>query len=173
MALADAARDLPQHRVGATAPRSAAHERDHAEVARERAAVLHLDECAHAVEARVSLYTADRAHVAGDERGRLLAPLCDDEHVARQAAERFCREICTAAGDVDARVGTRCARRFLARLRKRLVRDAARVHDRDLCAVVALAVPVGEQALPHLVRVDVRDLAAEKADREARHGPEC
>jgi hypothetical protein len=31
---------------------------------------------------------------------------------------------------------------------------------------------VREQLLAHLVRVDVRDLAAEEADREARHGRE-
>ena len=52
----------------------------------------------------------------------------------------------------------RGARRFLAGLGQSLVRDAARVHDGDLRAVVALAVPVGEQALPHRVRVDVGDL---------------
>ena len=39
----------------------------------------------------------------------------------------------------------RGARRFLAGLGQSLVRDAARVHDGDLRAVVALAVPVGEQ----------------------------
>jgi len=31
---------------------------------------------------------------------------------------------------------------------------------------------VGEQPLPHVVRVDVRDLAAEEPDRERRHGTE-
>jgi hypothetical protein len=32
-------------------------------------------------------------------------------------------------------------------------------------------VPVGEEALPYLVRVDVGDLAAEETDGERRHLP--
>ena len=83
VALLDAAPDLGEHGVGAAAARGAAHERDHAEGAREAAAVLHLDERAHAVEPRVGLDAADRADVARDERGRLLAAARDDHDVLR------------------------------------------------------------------------------------------
>ena len=83
--------------------------------------------------------------------------------------ERVGGEVRAAAGDVDAPVRARGARGLLARLRDGLVRDAARVDDRDVGGAVALDVPVGEQPLAHLVRVDVRDLAAEEADGERRH----
>ena len=66
-------------------------------------------------------------------------------------------------------MGARGARGLLARLRHGLVRDAARVDDRDVGATLPLRVPVGEQPLPDAVGVDVGDLAAEKADGEARH----
>ena len=93
MALRDAALDLGEHRSGAAAARGAAHERDDAEVARERAAVLDLHERANAIEARVGLDAADRADVAGDERGGLLASLRDDDDVrgspAKPASPRF------------------------------------------------------------------------------------
>ena len=52
--------------------RGAAHERNHAEGTRERAAVLDLHEGANAVELRVGLDAADRADVAGDGLDRLL-----------------------------------------------------------------------------------------------------
>ena len=70
--LRDAPADLAEHRVGAAAPGGAADERNHAERARERAAVLDLDECPHPVEPRVRLHAADRAHVAGDRLDGLL-----------------------------------------------------------------------------------------------------
>ena len=103
VALLDAAADLAEHRVGAPAARRAAHERDHAEVAGERAAVLDLHERANAVEPRVGLDAADRADVAGDERRRLLGAPRDDGDVRRQARERVPREVRGAAGHVDAR----------------------------------------------------------------------
>src|SRR5205807_9898700 len=68
MTLVDAAPDLREHRVGAAAARRTAHEWDHAEVARERAAVLNLHEGAHAVDPRVRLDAPDRADVARHER---------------------------------------------------------------------------------------------------------
>src|SRR5439155_7617916 len=76
--LPDASADLGEHRGGAAAARRAAHERDHAEVARERAAVLDLHERAYAIEPRVGLDTADRADVAGHVCSRLLGALRDD-----------------------------------------------------------------------------------------------
>ena len=72
MALRDAAPDLAEDGVGAAAAGGAAHERDHAERARERAAVLDLDERADAVEPGVGLDAGDRADVAGDRLDRLL-----------------------------------------------------------------------------------------------------
>ena len=141
VALRDAARDLAQHGVGAAAARRAAHERDDAEVARERAAVLHLHERAHAVEPRVRLDAADRADVAGDEGGRLLAALRDDDDVLGQSGERVAREVRAAARHVDAAVRARCARGFLARLRDGLVRHAAGVDDRDVGAASGSTCP--------------------------------
>ena len=120
--LRDAATDLAEHGVGGAAARGAAHERDDAEAARERAAVLHLDERANAVEARVGLHAADRADVARDELRRLLAPARDDDDVLRQAGERVAGEVRAAAGDVDPPVRARRASGLLARLRDRLVR---------------------------------------------------
>ena len=159
----------PRTAIGGTAARGAAHERDHAERAGEAAAVLHLHERADAVEARVRLDAADRADVARDEARRLLAPSRHDDDVVRKPGERVGGEVRSAPGDVDAPVRARRASRLLARLRHGLVRDAAGVDHRDVGAVVALRMPVGEQPLAHVVRVDVRDLAAEKADGEARH----
>ena len=50
-----------------------AHQRDHAERARERAAVLDLHERAHPVEPVLRLDARDRADVTGDERRGVLA----------------------------------------------------------------------------------------------------
>ena len=173
MALLDASLDLGEHGPGVAAARGAAHQRDHAEGAREAAAVLHLDERANAVEPRVCLDAADRADVAGDELGRLLAAARDDDDVLGQPGERGFGEVGAATGDVDAPMGARGARGLLARLRDGLVRDAAGVDDGDVGAVAALGVPVGEEPLAHLVRIDVRDLAAEEAHGERRHSGEC
>src|SRR5215211_8543481 len=49
------------------------------------------------------------------------------------------------------------------------MRDAAGVDDRDVSVVGLLDVTVGEQSLTDLLRVRLRDLAAEKPDRERRH----
>src|SRR4051794_14874489 len=73
VALADATPDLGEHRVGAPAARRTAYEWDHAEVAREGAAVLHLHERAHAVEPSLVLDAADRTHVPRDRGRGLLA----------------------------------------------------------------------------------------------------
>ena len=85
MALRDPRPDLAEHGVGAAAARGAADERDHAERARERAAVLDLHERAHAVEPRVGLHATDRADVAGDCLDRLLDLTADDGDVRRAA----------------------------------------------------------------------------------------
>src|SRR6476661_7970883 len=77
VALANAAADLPEHGLGRAAARGASHQRDDAETAAERAAVLDLDEGANAIETRIRLHTADRADVARDELRRLLAPARD------------------------------------------------------------------------------------------------
>ena len=83
VALLDAAADLAQHGGGGTAARGAANERDHAEAARERAAVLDPDEGADAFEPRVGLNAADRADITGDERRALLGRAGDDSDVRR------------------------------------------------------------------------------------------
>ena len=139
VALRDALADLFEHGPGAARPGSAAHERDHAEVARERAAVLDLHEGPHAIEAGVGLHAPDRTDVAGDERSRVLAAPRDDDHVRRQPRERLpgraCRaaaQVRRAAGQVDAAVCARRARSSLTALRDGLVGDAARTDHRDL-----------------------------------------
>jgi hypothetical protein len=50
------------------------------------------------------------------------------------------------------------------------VRDAARVQHRDLGVAGELAVTCPEQRVADRDRIGVRDLAAEKANAEARHG---
>src|SRR5262249_59249244 len=82
---------------------------------------------------------------------------------------RVAGEVRSAAGDVDAPVRARRAGRLLPRLCDRLLGDATRVDDGHVGAAVTLLVAVREQPLPYRVRVDVRDLAAEEADGEARH----
>ena len=91
VALLDPPPHLAQHSGRAAAARRAPHDRNHAEVAREAAPVLHAHEGAHAVEPRVGLDAADRADVAGDELRSLLARPRDDGHVLGQAVERDAR----------------------------------------------------------------------------------
>ena len=170
VALGDAAADLAEHGLGRAAARGAAHERDDAEAACERAAVLHLDEGANAVEAGIRLHAADRTDVARDELRRLLAAARDHDDVLGQPGERVPGEVRAAARDVHAAVGARRAGRLLAGLRDGFVGDAARVDDGHVGTAVALLVTIREQPLAHRVRVDVRDLAAEEADGERRHG---
>jgi len=155
--------------VGRSAPRRAANERDHAEVARERAAVLNLDEGADPVETRVGLDAADCADVPGDELDRLVDPLRDHDHVVGDPGEGVGGEVGRAAGHVDARVRPRGAVGRLARLADRLVGHAAGVDHGDVRSLGALVVAVGEQPLAELLQVAVRDLAAEESGREARH----
>jgi hypothetical protein len=169
VALADPPSDLGQHGVGAAAPRRAAHERDHAERAGERAAVLDLHERAHAVEPRGRLDAADRADVAGDRLHRLLDLAGDDGHVRREPRECGVGEPRAAAGHEDASVRARRTRGGLARLGEALVGDAARVDDGDVAVPFDLAMAVAHEPLAQRVRVRLRHLAAEEADREARH----
>src|SRR5260370_20939050 len=83
VALLHSAADFREHGAGRAAARSAAHERNDAKAAAEAAAVLHLHKRAHAVEPGVCLHAADRADVARDEAGRLLAPTRDDDDALR------------------------------------------------------------------------------------------
>ena len=153
--LRDAAPDLAKHRVGGAASGAAADERDDAEVAREAAAVLDLHERPDPLEPGVVLHAAERAEVGGDRRRRLLAAAPNDDDVRRQAGEVVAFEVRAAAGDVHALVRARRTRGRLARLRERLVRDAAGVHDRDVCIACALHMPLREQPLAHVLRVEV------------------
>ena len=73
MSLPDTPADLGEHRLGRAAARGAADERDHAERAGERAAVLDPDEGADTLEAVVGLDAADRADLGRDGVGDLLA----------------------------------------------------------------------------------------------------
>ena len=66
-------------------------------------------------------------------------------------------------------MGAGRARRRVARLPHRLVRDAAGVDDGDV-GLVLLDVAVTKQSLADCVRVRVRHLAAEEADLERGHG---
>ena len=167
----DTAPHLVEHGRRGAASRPTADDRDHAEVAGEAAAVLDLHEGAHALETGVSLDAADRAHVSGHERRRLLARPGDHHDVVRQAREGVAGEIRRAARDVDTRMRTGRAGRGLARLSNPLVRDAASVHDRDVCALVGALfdVTVCKQALTDFLRVRMGHLAAEKTNRERRH----
>src|SRR6266550_5443158 len=162
----DAPPNLIEHRGRGAAPRSTTDKRDHAEVAREAAAVLDLHERAHTVEAGICLNATDRAYVAGHEGRRLLARPRDHGHIRWQAREGVAGEIGRAAGHVNAAVRACRARGRLARLADGLVRDAARVDDRDVgTAVYALfEMTVRQQALADFLRVRVRDLAPEKTD---------
>ena len=168
MPLRHAPLDLGKNGSGAAAPRAAANERDHAERARERAAVLDLHERARALETRVRLDAADRADVARDDVGNVLARPCDHGDVGRDLLEGV-TQVRGAARHVDPSVRPRGARDGLARLRDGLVRHAARVDDGDVAVARDLHVPVAEQALAHCLRVGVRHLAAQEADGEARH----
>ena len=136
---------------------------------------MDLHERAHPVEPRVALHTADRPDVAGHDAGRLLAPARHDGDVRRQAREGICREIRRAARHIDAAMCPRGARSGVPRLADRLVRDATRVDHRDLRTSVLrlFDVAVAEEALTDLVSIGMRDLAAEKADGERRHGPDA
>ncbi len=169
MPLGDPAADLAEDRLDTAAARAAANERDDAEGAGEGAAVLDAHEGPRALEAPIRLDAADRADVTGDEGGRLLGAAADDDHVRGQSRERVAGEVGAAARDVDPPVRARGPRDRPARLPHRLVRDAAGVDDGDVAAG-RLGVAVAEQRLADPHRVRVRDLAAEEASREGRHG---
>ena len=136
VALRDPPAHLVEHRGSSAAARAAAHERDHAEVAGEAAAVLDLHERTHAIEACVGLHAADRAHVARHEGRRLLASPPHDGDVLRKPGERVAREVRRAAGDVHLAVSPRRACSGLSRLADGLVCNAARVDDGDIGADV-------------------------------------
>ena len=170
MALLDARADLAEHGGGAAASRGAADERDHAEAARERAAVLDLDERAHAVE-------------PGRPPGRSRSPRRRRRRT-RPSPRRGCATTVTFAGRPAERVrparlaaqpvtidaADACARR--GRRPCGSSRAASFVTQQPLTIATSaplcrLDVAVGEQPLADLVRIDVRDLAAEEIDAEA------
>src|SRR6266576_4243995 len=171
----DAPPNFIEHRGHGAATRSTTDKRNHAEVAGEAAAVLDLHERAHAVETGTCLNAPDRAHVSGHEGRCLLARPGNHGHVGWQAREGVAGEIRSAAGHVNATVRACRARGRLARLSDGLVRDAARVDDRDVGTTVhaLFEMTVRQQALADFLRVRVRDLAAEKTDRERRHGSDA
>jgi hypothetical protein len=168
MTLCDSPAHLFEDCIGRPAARRTPHERNDAEVAREAAAVLHLDERPDPLETRLAASAADRPDVARHEGRRLLARPCDDGHVVGHPGECV-GQIRGATGYVHARVGSCGAGDRLPRLPHRLVRDTAAVHDRNLGVVPALDVAVANECLAHLLRVVMRYLAAEEADREGRH----
>ena len=96
--------DLAEDGLGAPRAGRAAHERDHAERARERAAVLDLHEGANAVELRLGLNTADRTDVAGHGLDCLLDLARNDGDVRGKPREGGLGEPGTAAGHVHAGV---------------------------------------------------------------------
>ena len=107
VALVDASANLPQDGGSGAATRRAANERDHAEVAREAAAVLHLDEGAHALEPRIAVNAPDRADIARHELRRLLTRPGNHPHVGRHPGESIAGEIGAAARHVHARMRSR------------------------------------------------------------------
>ena len=166
--LRDAALDLGEHGGRRAAPRRAPNLGDHAEAAREAAPVLDLHEGAHPAEADVRLDAPERPDGACDEAGRSFARKPDDFDVLGKPVEAPF-EVRRAAGHVDAPRATGRPARFLAGLSDGLVRDAARVDDRDVDRPFALDMAVGDQALAQLLGVRVRDLATEERAREGRH----
>ena len=164
--------DLAQHRFSAPAARSSAHERDDAERARERTSVLDLHERARSLQAGVRLDAPDGADLAGHRVS--ASPRSDRATTATFSgiARERAVEVRAAPGHVDRVVAPRRARNSLARLRDRLVRDAARVHDGTSPPRSRTSVcPSAEQALAHGLRVRERDLAAQEPDGEGRHRP--
>src|SRR5262249_38308184 len=114
VALRDAALDLTEHGLCRTATRRPADERDDAEAARERAAVLHLDEGADAIEPGVGLDATDRAEVAGERLGGPLAPPRAARGVVGKSGKGIADEVGAAAGDVDGPMRARGPRGLLA-----------------------------------------------------------
>ena len=82
VALRCAAPDLCDDRCGRTAPRRAADEWNHAKGTRERTPVLNSHKRTDPVEAVLRLNAADRADVARDRVGNVLAASGDDADVA-------------------------------------------------------------------------------------------
>ncbi len=166
--LGDAPARLVEHGAQRTRATRAAHLRDHAERAPERAAVLHLDERARAVETRLGADAGGRAELARDALGRLLRGLAHDGDARVRGAERVGAEARRAARDVDV-PGAPAERgaHGLAALGHGLVRDAAGVDDVHRPALARLLEPAGQQPLAHALHVGLRDLAAQELDREA------
>jgi hypothetical protein len=125
---------------------------------------------ADAVEPRVGADAADRADVPATASGVSSLLRLTTTTFSGRPAKPSASRLATTAGDVDMSMCPSRSRRCVTRLTHRFVRDAAGIDDRHVGVAATLRVTVGEQALTDLLRVDVRDLAAEKADREGRHG---
>ena len=169
MALTNPLLDLGEHGRGTAAARGTAYERDHAEGAAEAAAVLHLDERTDPIEARVRLHAPDCTHVPCHRFRDLFASPGDDDDVFRKTLHRLVAEVRRTAGHVDPSVRPCRPGSGLAGLRHRLVRDAARVHHRNIRPIGALVVSVRDQPLTQRLSVRVGHLAAEEPDREGGH----
>ena len=113
VSLRDPAPDLAEHCVHGSAPRLASYERDHAERAGERAAVLDPHKGANPVEPMLGVDAADRADIARDESGRVVSRATGDDDVGSCTVERPL-EPRRAARDVDGARTACCARRGLA-----------------------------------------------------------
>src|SRR5207237_9019878 len=125
-----------------------------------------------AAQAGLARNTASRTNAPRHEGRRLLTRPGADGHVGRQTRKGLAGEIRRTARDVDARVCARRACSGLARFPDGFVRDATRVDDGNVGtgSWALLEVTVREQALADFLRIRVGDLAAEKTDRERRHG---
>ena len=120
----------------------AAHLRDDAEGAAERAAVLHPQEGAHPCGGGVAGPAAAAAEAAQqvDHRGRgALGRAAHDVHARPEVGQRLTRQVRRAARHHDDAVGAAGERlaHALPRLADRLPRHAAAVDDVDVAAALA------------------------------------
>ena len=141
MSLLHALSNLGQDSIRRAAPGGTTHLRNDAEPAREAAAVLDLDEGSDAIEADRSVRAPQHADVRGHLLGCLLAGSRDNPDVVGKAGELATGQVRRAPGQVDLPGAARRAPDGLPRLSHRLMRDTARVHDRDVGLAGGLAVP--------------------------------
>ena len=132
MSLPDAARDLGEHgsaRSGCASPPRTSGMTQNAHENEQPSWIFTKARVRSSLASR--LHAADRADVAGNGSGNVLARLRDHRDVGRHVLERRA-EVRGAARDVDPAVSSRGAGDGLTRLRDGLVRDAARIDDRNV-----------------------------------------